>query len=100
SCKVCYQDPKTHLIEARWPISYHLTIGANWTSGVYLLKIIAANGAETYATPLVVRAAHSSATALVNLPVMTYQAYNLWGGYSLYQHKAGPMLPGRAVKVS
>jgi hypothetical protein len=98
-CATCTRDPKTDLVEPHWQASYSLTVGKDWLSGVYLLKVTAANGAETY-MPLVVRAAHSASVALVNLPVNTYQAYNLWGGYSLYAHYDKGVLPGKAVKVT
>ncbi len=49
---------------------------------------------------LVVRAPHANTDALVNLPVNTYQAYNLWGGYSLYMRGQDNSYEYRAVKVS
>jgi hypothetical protein len=98
-CLTCYSDPTTHLVEPRWHKSYELAIGADWPSGVYLIKLTAADQGESY-IPLVVRAAHSHAAALVNLPVNTYQAYNLWGDYSVYAHYDKTQLPGKAVKIT
>jgi hypothetical protein len=99
-CKTCTEDPVTHLVEAHWRASYTFTVGASWPTGAYLLKIIAANGAETY-VPLVVRTL-ALTVALVNIPVNTYQAYNTWGGCSLYQcHPYGsPTAPPKATQVS
>lgn len=84
-CATCTTDPTTHLVDAHWNVSYLLHIGANWPSGVYLIKLSVGTFAESY-IPLVVRNDSSYAAMLVNIPVSTYEAYNLWGGYSLYQH--------------
>jgi len=84
-CASCTTDPTTHLVDAHWNVSYRLPIGADWASGVYLIKLSVGQFAESY-IPLVVRAATSRAAVLMDIPVNTYQAYNLWGGYSLYQH--------------
>lgn len=83
NCPTCIADPETFLMDANWRISFQLPIGADWLTGVYLIKLIAANGAQSY-IPLVVRAPQSQAALLFSLPVNTYQAYNLWGGSSLY----------------
>ena len=82
-CPTCSLDPKTHLLETHWRSTYALTIGDTWISGVYLIKLTAANHAESY-IPLVVRADTAHTAMLVSLPVNTYQAYNIWGNYSLY----------------
>jgi hypothetical protein len=76
-------DPATLLVDANWQPSFHLSIDPAWLSGVYLIKLIAANHAQSY-IPLVVRAPDSRSAVLYSLPVNTYQAYNLWGGASLY----------------
>jgi hypothetical protein len=76
-------DPETLLLDANWSPSFALTIGADWPTGIYLIKLTAANGAQSY-IPLVVRALQAQSAMLFSLPVNTYQAYNLWGGSSLY----------------
>ena len=83
SCSACLVDSQTGLVEARWQPSYSLTIPADWTTGVYLAKFTDANGWETYA-PFDVRG-NAHATYIVVTSDNTYQAYNTWGGYSLYQ---------------
>ncbi|MBA3823543.1 MAG: hypothetical protein H0X24_06495 [Ktedonobacterales bacterium] len=81
-CPTCTTDPVTHLVETHWQSNYTLPVG-DWPSGVYLLKLVADNHAENE-IPLVIREAHPQAAALANISVNTYQAYNLWGGFSLY----------------
>src|SRR6185437_3428264 len=83
-CARCTTDPDTHLVEANWKESFLLHVGEDWVSGVYLIKLSVGTNAESY-IPLVVRNDSSNAAVLVDIPVNTYQAYNVWGGYSLYQ---------------
>jgi len=98
-CFSCVRDPQTHELETHWKVSYTLAIGTTWLSGVYLIKMTTVHHDEGYII-LVVRAAHAGYAALVNLPVNTYQAYNLWGGYSLYLRGVDGSYDNRAVKVS
>ncbi|MBA3826998.1 MAG: hypothetical protein H0X24_24285, partial [Ktedonobacterales bacterium] len=111
-CATCTTQADTHLLDAHWQQSYALTIGNSWTTGVYLVKLHAdgvSPVAESY-IPLVVRDDASTSDMVVSLPVNTYQAYNVWGGYSLYTHltdasdlandEGGQSFNERARKVS
>ncbi len=101
-CSACVTDPKTHAIEANWQQSYALTIGQDWVSGVYLIKLVsedAAHPAQSY-IPLVVTDVVPVQSFLpqpipaniphmnfaVVVPVTAWEAGNSWGGYSLYGH--------------
>ncbi|QMU80423.1 hypothetical protein GXW83_20240 [Streptacidiphilus sp. PB12-B1b] len=60
----------------------------DWPTGAYLLRLDAENGHQRY-VPMIVRdAAAKGRTLLVHGPA-TWQAYNVWGGYSLYQGEDG-----------
>ena len=83
NCNSCHVDRRLGLVEANWQPSYSLTIPAGWTTGIYLAKFTDANGWQTYA-PFDVRG-HAQATYMVVTSDNTYQAYNNWGGYSLYE---------------
>lgn len=83
-CSTCRLDPRTHLLEANWTHPVTLAIGADWPGGVYWIKLTATRFQAESAVMLVVRAARERAPVVASLPVNTYQAYNLWGGYSLY----------------
>ena len=89
-------DPSTGLLAANWPTSYTLQTGTDWVSGVYLAKMVTDNGKAAYII-FVVRDDSSASDIVYQLPVATYQAYNYWGGESLY---LGPAPVGRANKVS
>ena len=91
-------DPSSGELDARWPITDRVTVGPDWQSGLYLGKLVLTSGDEAGKSrgfPFVVRApADTNAAVLVVMPVNTWQAYNDWGGRSLYTD------PDTAVKVS
>lgn len=75
-------DPVTGAVRANFLPSFRLPIPAGAVTGVYLVKITAPQG-QTYAT-FVVRDAGRKAAILYTVSTNTYQAYNPWGGTSLY----------------
>jgi hypothetical protein len=85
--------PVTGMIECRWTDPYRLQIPASsdatdWMSGFYVGKLTAIpSGRQTYLI-FVVRDAARSADLLFQSSVTTYQAYNNWGGKSLYSHSS------------
>ncbi len=89
-------DPQTGEIAANWQPSYTLQTGGDWPSGIYLVKLVAADGSAGYLT-FVLRDDVATAPILYVVAVTTYQAYNNWGGKSLYAfNSSGPP----AVKAS
>ncbi len=100
-------DTDTGLVDCDWvqPFVLH-TVDAQtrqaWLSGVYLVRLTTlehnlAQGAQSYII-FVVRNDERAADLLVQLPVTTYQAYNPWGGKSLYHW--GSSQGQRASQVS
>ncbi|WP_322974817.1 N,N-dimethylformamidase beta subunit family domain-containing protein [Actinacidiphila epipremni] len=55
-----------------------------WPEGAYLLRLEADSGHQRY-VPLVVRSAGAAGRTLLMHAAATWQAYNDWGGYSLYR---------------
>jgi hypothetical protein len=88
----------TGLVECRWPVSFTLQTDAAWVSGMYLLKLTRSDGPQTY-VPFVLRDDARKGVALLQSSVNTWQAYNSWGGESLYSSSSG-MRDGRAKEVS
>jgi len=80
--------PTVNMIECHWRETMRFAVGDTWPSGYYLLKLIGSNGYSQW-VPLVVRDDSSRAAVLVQSSVTTWQAYNLWGGYSLYGTVSG-----------
>ena len=81
-------DPVTHMVEAPWHESLKVTIDRTWPPGTYLLKLIGSANQQQY-VPLTIRDDSSTAAYVIQNSVTTWQAYNLWGGYSLYFGKNG-----------
>lgn len=77
----------TKTVRAAWDKSLSFST-SGWPEGVYLLRLDAANGHQRY-VPLVVRSASGAGkTVLMHAPA-TWQAYNLWNEYNLYQGANG-----------
>jgi hypothetical protein len=74
--------PETNMVATRWRPSLTIPVDQDWPPGVYLLKLVAATG-QRY-VPLTVRDDTSHAALVVQDAVTTWQAYNRWGGRSLY----------------
>ena len=89
-------DPNTGYLDAGWPITDSVTVGSNWTSGYYIAKLILTSGPSAQAAsnvPFIVRAAPGVSSAiLVQAGVNTWQAYNSWGGKSLYAFNSSSSL--------
>ena len=95
-------DPVTGLIECNWAQPYTLTVSTpsdatDWTSGIYLAKLTGSSGKQSYII-FAVRDDARSSDLLFQLAVTTYQAYNGWGGKSLYRFNSSNQI--QAVKVS
>lgn len=90
-------------VDARWPPTDSLTIPADWVSGYYVARLILTTGdhaGDSVWIPFVVRApSGQSSRLLVQEPVNTWQAYNMWGGKNLYRGDATTD-GARAVRVS
>jgi N,N-dimethylformamidase beta subunit-like, C-terminal len=97
------QDALTGVVRAGWPVTDTLAVRSGWVTGYYYALLRLTNGGdETGArgyVPFVVRERdprHSQ--IVVQVPVNTWQAYNPWGGKSLYPFNSTDLAP--AVRVS
>lgn len=68
-----------------------------WAPGSYLIKLVAATGVQKY-VPLAVTSPDMSGAVVLISATNTYQAYNEYGGYSLYRGRQG--FDDRARRVS
>lgn len=72
----------------RWPVSVDIPVDVGWRSGFYLVTLTAAGaapGRDVAHAGFVVRGrSDSPARALYVLDTNTWNAYNTWGGRSLY----------------
>ena len=77
-------DPESRMVRARWTPRLAFTVGDDWPSGAYLVKLSTSTGTASY-VPLTIRRDDASANLLFVGAVTTWQAYNPWGGRSLYK---------------
>lgn len=81
-------DSETGIVECGWPVTDTLEVGEDWPTGAYMAKFVATNGKYAGESTGYVFTVHESedrdADILVQLPNATSQAYNGWGGKSLY----------------
>ena len=77
----------TGYVDAGWPVTDRFTVDPSWVTGYYLIRVLLLDGEQagrSATTYLVVRQRRSTSRMLVQVPVNTWQAYNGWGGKSLY----------------
>jgi N,N-dimethylformamidase beta subunit-like protein len=87
-------------LDADWPVTDSIRVPAGWVSGYYLAVLKLPTGRAAW-VPFLVRAPASQRSAiLVQAAVNTWQAYNRWGGMSLYKDAAGTSCKGVCTRVS
>ncbi len=91
-------------VDCQWPASFRVVVDHRYPPGQYLVRLENAQHQFRF-IPFLVRDDTSSATFVYLSAVTTWQAYNTWGGYSLYR-QATPVggvtvsNANRAVRVS
>lgn len=77
-----FQDPVRLVVVAPWRRSLSVDTTA-WSPGVYVFVLRTAGGLQAH-VPYVVTSPSARGRVALVVPVTTWQAYNDWGGYSLY----------------
>ncbi len=77
------------MIECAWLDPYSLVVprsadATDWMSGFYLVKLTESTGGKQQYISFTVRDDDRTSDLLIIQTVNTYQAYNVWGGKSLY----------------
>ena len=79
----------TGLVEATWPANVAATVPDTWRSGLYVAVARPSDGTAPGAVPFIVRAPLRSASPNLFISAQaTWQAYNAWGGKSLYSYNS------------
>jgi hypothetical protein len=78
----CPRDRRTGLTECRWRATLSLTLPRSLPSGVYLVKVADDRRGERYC--LFVLESERTTPLLAQISTASYEAYNYWGGDSLY----------------
>ncbi len=93
-------DPVTKMVAAHWDFTFSFPIPGDWASGVYVARLASKDDVQSY-VPFVLRSPTAHAV-LVVASALDWEAYNDWGGSSVYTSHVGEPLPGvtRALAVS
>lgn len=91
-------------VDCHWPASFTIDTDHRYVPGQYLIRLELPNGQYSF-VPFMVRDDSSRATYAYMSAVTTWQAYNTWGGFSLYRGASQLGVSGfnntqRAVRVS
>ena len=81
-------SPGIGTVSCPWSPTMKISITKEWPPGCYLLKLVGNGGQEQF-VPLTVRDDSSKAAYVMQNSVTTWQAYNLYGEYSLYYGPTG-----------
>ena len=96
----CLTDSATGLVDCgSWSESASWAVPASAVSGVYIARLTRSDTGGASHVPFVVRNDASHSDLLFQTSDTTWQAYNTYGGNSLYTGAPGTN-PGRAYKVS
>ncbi len=97
-------DTSTGYLNAGWPVTDTIDVSPAWVSGYYVADLLLTSGPNAGSVrwvPFVVREPRSQHSAiLVQAAVNTWQAYNRWGGMSLYKGPSGGNCKGICTHVS
>src|SRR5450756_1745234 len=103
----CSNNATTGLTDCSdWGVSASWGVPSTAVSGVYFARLTRTDGSsDANQIPFVVRDGSSHSDVIFKTSDETWQAYNAWGGNSLYSGTAtqtakSPLDPGRAVAVS
>lgn len=72
------------LVTANWPIAWDFKITSQTLPGQYLIRLDDKNGDANFVPIMVTNPESKNAVTFIS-SVLTWQAYNEWGGYSLYK---------------
>lgn len=93
-------DSATNMVECHWTDPYTFTIPSDWTTGFYLAKLSAPSYNKQRYIAWVVRDDASNANHYYQWGVTTAQAYNFWGGHSLYPDNKNGYTQGQKVSFN
>ena len=94
-------DPATGRVRAEWPVTDTVPLPANAVSGYYIAQLALTTGPQAGRVQDVYFVVRGDPTApaqiVVQVPVNTWQAYNGWGGKSLYNFNSTAGVPANRV---
>lgn len=103
---IAIPDPQTGLLRSKWPVTTSFRVPRTWLSGYFVAKLILGTkpqdwprtGSSSVVPFILKEPANKRSRILVVSSVNTDQAYNNWGGKSLYDFNSTN--GQQAVKIS
>jgi NHL repeat len=92
-------EPATGAVSAGWPATFQIRLPPDAVTGFFVVKLMSEALGQTFAF-FVVRERTPGAPILYPVSTNTYQAYNTWGGTSLYANNRSDWTPSHAYAVS
>lgn len=93
----CPVSQTTYTVSCSWRPSVSVHITRAWVQGDYLLKLNASTGGASY-IPLTITDPASHATYVILNSVLTWQAWNPYGGYDCFQGPTGQLGPTDPIR--
>ncbi|WP_247477940.1 DUF4082 domain-containing protein [Bradyrhizobium sp. CW9] len=84
-----FNDPTNTVDAGNWSVTDSWTVPATSVSGVYFAKVTTDTGNFQNMIPFIVRNDGTVSDVLFQTSDQTWEAYNPWGGYNLYQGPSG-----------
>jgi hypothetical protein len=85
------------MVSCHWQRSLAFTLDSSWVQGDYLLKLVTTSGQASY-VPLTVIDPSSHATYVIQNSVLTWEAWNPYGGYDCFQGPTGQLGPSDPIR--
>lgn len=96
-------DAATHLVECKWTTGYTLNVAADWTSGIYMAKLVHAATLKESAVYFTVRDDSSTSQIVFQSSLTTRLAYGYYGtpteNRSLYVYNSTNGVPAQKVSL-
>lgn len=93
----CPVNDTTYTVSCSWTPSVSFTVTRAWVQGDYLLKLDDSTGGASY-VPLTITDPASHATYVILNSVLTWQAWNPYGGYDCFQGPTGQLGPTDPIR--
>lgn len=83
------------MVQTKWKRTLTFKVGRDWTPGFYLIASVSAKGNIESIAPLIVRSPLASSNLVLVHSTLTWDAYNQFGGRSLYLGPGGSVVARR-----
>ncbi len=93
-------DSSTGLMEANWINPYTITVPIDWVSGYYVAAVVGNQSGLGRVIPFTVTNNGRYSKYILQSPVSTWQAYNNWGGRSMFTYNSANAVTATQVSFN